>query len=212
MLYLTLRGIPLNIELEWPVRPSHSGSDWFVLHGRATVEDGSGLHADFSVNMSRSVVQALPSLEPKDARSVAINAVRKAADTRDIEFLKSGKRQPIQCSSRVHSIVTGKWTFNDIHDQQLREFIERKVYWDSVATGDAAKKSWIGDPVEAQYLNSSSDRLVAAAEQLAKEGLVDVSGDIAAATVKLRARAEQYQSAVKHALEDLEAKHAFERA
>jgi hypothetical protein len=210
MRYQTLRGIPLVFEFQWPVHPSHSGSDWFVLHGKATVEDGSGLHADVAVNMSRSVVNALPSLEPQDASSVAINAVRKFVDTRDLEFLKSGKRQPVNASSRVYSIVQNKWTFNDVSDDQLRDWIERKVYWDCVHGGNT--NTWLYDPVEAQYFNSQSERLVNVAKQLGSSGLIQLDGDLASATDKLRANSERYTQVLRTALEDLEAKHAYERA
>jgi hypothetical protein len=210
MRYHTFRGIPLVFTFEWPVHPSHSGSDWFVLHGDATVDDGSGLHADVSVNLSRAVVDALPSLEPKDARSMAINSVRKYVDTRDLQLVKSGKRQPVNASSRVYSIVQNKWTFNDVSDEQLSAFLESKVYWDCVHGKNA--KSWIGDPVEAQYVNSQPERLIAAAQKLAAAGLIALEDDLANPTEKLRAKAEQFAQAVTTAIADLEAKHAYERA
>jgi hypothetical protein len=210
MRYHTLRGIPLVFTFEWPVHPSHSGSDWFVLHGNATVDDGSGLHADVSVNLSRAVVDALPSLEPKDARSMAINSVRKYVDTRDLQLVKSGKRQPVNASSRVYSIVQNKWTFNDVSDEQLSAFVESKVYWDCVH-GESVK-SWIGDPVEAQYVNSQPERLVAAAQKVAATGLIVLENDLASPTEKLRTKAGQFKQAVTAAIADLEAKHAYERA
>ncbi len=210
MRYQTLRGIPLVFEFEWPVHPSHSGSDWFVLHGKATVDDGSGIHADVSVNLSRAVVNALPSLDPNDARPIAINSIRKAVDTRDIEFLKSGKRQPVNASSRVFSIVQNKWTFNDVSDADLRALLERKVYWDCIRGGNA--KCWIGDPIEALYVNSPASRLSSAAQELASQGIIDFQGDLAGPTEKLRARSDEFAKASAAALADLQAKHMFERS
>jgi len=31
--YVTLNGLPLQIELKWPFHKSGSGADFFVLHG-----------------------------------------------------------------------------------------------------------------------------------------------------------------------------------
>ncbi|MEO8725123.1 MAG: hypothetical protein ABI383_03280 [Acidobacteriaceae bacterium] len=219
MRYQTLRGIPLAFAFEWPVHPSHSGSDWFVLHGAVTLDngdtgdnEGSGLHADVSVNISRAVVNALPSLDPKDARSMAINAVRKYLDTRDLLLVKSGKRQPVNASSRVYSIVRNEWTFNNISDDELRLFLERKVYWDCVRGGNP--KSWIGDPVEAQYVNSEPERLLSIAQSLAsnKDGSIVLEAGLALPTDKLRAKSDEFNQAVATALADLNAKHAYERA
>jgi hypothetical protein len=210
MLYQTLRGIPLAFQFEWPIHPSGSGSDWFVLHGKATVADGSGLHADVSVNISRAVKDALPSLEPKDARAVMINAVRKTLDTRDLELLKSGKRQPVHCSSRVYSIVQEKWTFNSGSDEEVQRFLERKVYWDCVSAGNA--RTWIADPVEAMYFNSDPVRLINAARALSQQGLVALDAELASPTEKLRGNADTYKQALHDAIQDLESKHAYERA
>ena len=210
MLYQTLHGIPLVFSFEWPVHPSHSGSDWFVLHGNAVVDDGSALHAEVAINLSRAIVNVLPSLEPKDVKPIAINAVRKVADTRDLEFIKSGKRQPVNASSRIYSLVRNQWTFNDVNDADLRDFIERKVYWDCVHGGGA--KSWIADPVEALYLNSQPERLMQAARALATDGIITIDAELAQPTAQLESRAAEFQQRSQAALAELEAKHAYERA
>jgi len=93
--YVTLKGIPLTFTLDWPYHQSSGGADYYVLHGNAELEDGTGRHAALSIHMSQTVREALPTIEPKDALAPSINAVRKAADTKDIEFIKSTKRQPM---------------------------------------------------------------------------------------------------------------------
>src|SRR5579864_4528455 len=35
---VTFNGIPVTIELHWPYHPSPSGADWFVLHGKMSLE------------------------------------------------------------------------------------------------------------------------------------------------------------------------------
>jgi hypothetical protein len=136
--------------------------------------------------------------------------VRKFVDTRDLEFLKSGKRQPVNASSRIYSIVRNQWTFNEISDTDLRGFMERKVYWDCVHGGGA--KSWIADPIEALYFNSHPARLIAASRALAHEGVIQLDGELAHPSASLQARSAEFAELARQSLADLEAKHAYERA
>jgi hypothetical protein len=74
------------------------------------------------------------------------------------------------------------------------------------------KKVWIGDPTEAQYLESSPQHLVEVAGRLlAGDGLVRMEGEFAVATAGLMGRAEKFEAAMRTAVEELEKKHAFER-
>src|SRR5438128_1197088 len=123
LIYVTIHGVPLGFRLEFPFHPSTSGADYYVLHGNVTLEDGSGLHAPVAVHMSQTVKEALPSVDEKGALGPAINAIRKAVDTKDIEFLKSDKRQPIPLSSRAFSLITRKFTFQNPNDDQLLAFL-----------------------------------------------------------------------------------------
>ena len=76
--YVTLGGVPLRFELQWPFHKSTSGADWQVLHGVARLLSAPEnlLHTEFSANFTQTIVEALPSLDAVDAESVAINAVR----------------------------------------------------------------------------------------------------------------------------------------
>src|SRR6202158_5689497 len=98
--WVTLSGLPLTIELEWPFHRSTSGADFWVLHGDIRLEGSEGLHAPMAVNLSATVREVLPSLEPKDAEAPVINALRKEVDKRQREFVKSGKLVPLPLSSR----------------------------------------------------------------------------------------------------------------
>src|ERR1051326_8294781 len=79
--YVTLGGVPLRFELQWPFHKSTSGADWQVLHGVARLlsDPDNLLHAEFAANFTQTIVEALPSLEPVHAESIAINAVRVTA-------------------------------------------------------------------------------------------------------------------------------------
>jgi len=73
-------------------------------------------------------------------------------------------------------------------------------------------KVWIGDPAEAQYLESSPGHLMEVAGRLvAGDGLLRVEGEFAEATPALMGQAQRFEAAARAALEELEKKHAFER-
>src|SRR6202011_5166220 len=102
IIYVTLRGLPLSFHLQWPFRKATSGADLYVLHGDIRLEKSAGLHAPVAVNLSETVREVMPSLEPNDAESAVINTLRKEVDRRQIEFVKSGKLVPVHFSSRYY--------------------------------------------------------------------------------------------------------------
>src|SRR6202047_1892439 len=99
-IWMTLTGLPLTFKLEWPFHQSTSGADFWVLHGDIRLEGSEGLHAPVAVNLSQTVREVMPSLEPKDAEAAVTTALRKEVDRRQIEFLKSGNLLPVPFSSR----------------------------------------------------------------------------------------------------------------
>ena len=101
---VTLHGFPVRIELQWPFHRSEGGSDWHVVHGTIRLADGGPLHADIALNLAQTIKEVLPSLDSDLAFWVAINTARKALDEKQLELLKSGKRQPVPVSSRSYSI------------------------------------------------------------------------------------------------------------
>jgi hypothetical protein len=210
---VTLHGMPVRIELQWPFHRSEGGSDWYVLHGTLRLADGGPLHADLALNLAQTVREALPSLDGDLAFWVAVNTARKTLDDKDLELLKSGKRQPVAVSSRCYSIRHQHFTFATATPQQVEEFVARKVFWGS---GSERQPVLIPDPCDAQYLGAAdpnmADKLVTAAKELASRGMVELAGDYARAGDGLLARREEFVAAKDHALEELHLKHAFERA
>ncbi len=205
---VTLHGFPLRIELEWPFHPSEGGSDWHVVHGRITLNYGTDLHSDIALNLAQTVREVLPGPDSDLAFSVAINTARKALDDKQLELLKSGKRQPVAVSSRCYSIRHQHFTFVHASPEQIAEFVARKVFWGS---GEAREPVLIADPCDAQYLGATDANLLAAAKDLAARGMVELAADYARATDGLLAQREVFVAAKNHALEELHLKHAFER-
>jgi hypothetical protein len=128
-IWVTMTGLPLTIELEWPFHRSTSGADFWVLHGEIRLGNSDGLHAPVAVNLSATVREVLASLEPKDAEAPVINALRKEVDRRQIEFVKSGKLKPVAFSSRHYDFKRQKWVFGKATEEVIATFVERKVYW-----------------------------------------------------------------------------------
>jgi hypothetical protein len=209
-IWVTMRGLPLTIRLDWPFHPSGSGADFWVLHGEIHLASAEGRSALVSVNLSRTVKDVLPSLEAKDAESPAINALRKEVDKRQIEFVKSGKLLPVNFSSRHYDFKRGTWIFGKATDEAIAEFLEKKVYWQAKLGG--SKGVWIANPVEAQYLETTPQHLLEiAGRQVAAEGLIRLDGEWAEPGPALAARAGKIEEAMRQSLEELEQKHAFER-
>ena len=209
-IWVTLTGLPLTIKLNWPFHQSTSGADFSVLHGDIRLEGSDGLHAPVAINLSQTVREVMPSLEPKDAEAPVINALRKEVDRRQIEFLKSGKLLPVPFSSRHYDFKRQQWIFGKATDDVMAEFIERKVFWQTRLAGDP--RVWLADPAEAQYVQTTPNHLLEIAARLvAAQGLLRIEGEWAEPTSGLMNQAERFESSRRQAVEDLEKKHAFER-
>jgi hypothetical protein len=226
-IWVTLTGLPLTMELQWPFHRSTSGADFWVLHGDILLENSDGLHAPVAVNLSATVREVLPSLEPKDAEAPVINALRKEVDRRQVEFVKSGKLIPVAFSSRYYDFKRQKWVFGKATDDAIATFIERKTYWETKVKSNSPSsrterekdgapavedRVWIADPIEAQYLETTPAHLLEIAGRLvAGDGLVRMDGEWAEATPGLMGQAERFENAMRAAAAELEKKHAFER-
>jgi hypothetical protein len=208
-IWVTLKGLPLTMKLDWPFHQSTSGADFWVLHGDIRLEGSDGLHAPVAVNLSQTVREVMPSLQPSDAEAPVLNALRKEVDRRQIEFLKSGKLLPVAFSSRHYDFKRQQWIFGKASDEAMAEFIERKVYWQTKFGGP---RVWIADPAEAQYVQTTPTHLLELAARLVgAQGLIRIEGEYAEATSGLLNQAARFETDRRAAMEELEKKHAFER-
>lgn len=207
--FMTLIGLPVAIEIAWPFHPATAGSDFDVVHGRLTLEDGSGMHADLSVQITQVIKEALPSLEPEDAFSAVINAVRKDLDRKQLELVKSGKRQPVPVSSRHYDFKHKRLYFNAAGDQEIADFLRRKVYWLHQLEGTPVP---LAEPLDVEYLNTTAEHLLALAEKhLHGPGLIALQNGAATPADKLLARSSELETEMRQALQALEEKHRFEK-
>jgi hypothetical protein len=134
--------------------------------------------------------------------------LRKEVDRRQIEFLKSGKRVPVQFSSRHYDFKRNKWVFGKATDEDMGTLLARKVYWQTKAFPGPV---WVGDPKEALYVETSTSHVLEVAQKLRDQELITLEGEWASANASLMAQAERFEADMRAALTELEQKHAFER-
>jgi hypothetical protein len=187
-IYVTRTGLPLRFKLEWPFRHATSGADFDVLHTVITLENTDGLRALVAVNLSATL--------------------RTEVDQKQTEFVKSGKLVPLPLSSRHYSFKLKQWVFGKATDEEIVRLIERKVYWQTRLVGGDA---WLGDPIEALYLDTTTDHIVEIAAELANRGLFSLARRFATALPALMDQQERFENEMIAAQRQLEEKHVFER-
>jgi hypothetical protein len=200
--YVTLGGLPLAFgQFQWPFHRSTSGADTHIVHGEIHLADGGthNLHAKIAASVTLTFAEIVPAMEQPFAESFVYNAVRKTVDFGQLEFLKSGNRQPVPVTTRFYSRWQKKFLFTETSDAERLDYLLRKVYWLSGVLGEG-KPVWIADPRDAQYLNTSEAELLRIAGNEAGEGLMVLDGEFAAATPQLLARAPEYQATLEAAL------------
>jgi hypothetical protein len=200
--YVTLAGLPIALgKFQWPFHRSTSGADTYIVHGEMHLADGGthNLHAKLSASVTLTFAEIVPAMEQPFAETFVYNAIRKTVDYGQLEFVKSGNRQPVPVTTRYYSRWQKRFLFTETTDAERLEYLLRKVYWLSGVLGES-KPVWIGDPRDAQYLNTSETDLVRMASHEAGEGLMVLEGELARATPALLARAPEYQAALEAAL------------
>src|SRR5579863_1163442 len=101
--YVTLGGLPVAFgKFEWPFHQSTSGADTHIVHGEIQLADGGALnlHAKIAASVTLTFAEIVPSMEQPYAESFVYNAIRKTVDLGQLEFLKSGNRQPVPVTTR----------------------------------------------------------------------------------------------------------------
>jgi hypothetical protein len=200
--YVTLAGLPIAFgKFQWPFHRSTTGADTYIVHGEMHLADGGAhnLHAKVAASVTVTFAEIVPAMEQPYAETFVYNAIRKTVDLGQLEFVKSGNRQPVPVTTRYYSRWQKKFLFTETTDAERLEYLLRKVYWLSGVLG-AGEPVWIADPMDAQYLNTTEADLLRMAGDKAGEGLIRLEGEFAAATPLLLARAPEYQARLEAAL------------
>jgi hypothetical protein len=200
--YVTLGGLPLAFDkFKWPFHRSTSGADTYIAHGEISLADGGthNLHAKVAASVTVTFAEIVPAMEQPYAETFVYNAIRKTVDLGQLEFLKSGNRQPVPVTTRYYSRWQKQFVFTDTDDKTRLKYLLSKVYWLSGVLGDS-KPVWIADPRDAQYLNTREADLLRMAGHEAGDGFMVLDGEYAAATPLLLSRAADYQADLEAAL------------
>jgi|SRR5665213_2461255 len=201
--YVTLAGLPIAFgKFEWPFHQSTSGADTYIVHGEMHLADGGehNLHARVAAAVTLTFAEIVPAMEQPYAETFVYNAVRKTVDLGQLEFLKSGNRQPVPVTTRFYSRWQKRFVFTDTDENERLRYLLSKVYWLSGVLG-SGKPVWIADPRDAQYLNTTEQDLLQAAKNEAAIGLMTLDGEYAAPTPALMERAPEYRAALEAALD-----------
>ncbi len=202
--YLSMLGLPLSFgKFAWPFHGSTSGADTFIVHGEIRLETGeeSILHAKVSASLTQTFRDVVSALQQPFTESFIYNAVRKTLDQGQLELVKSGNRQPVPVTTRYYSAKQKRYVFNDTSAEQRKQFVAGNVFWLSHMLG-GDQPVWIADPRDAQYLNTETAELLAAAKELVADGMLSLSGngDRATATAQLIAERPRFEAEVAEAL------------
>jgi hypothetical protein len=200
--YVTLDGLPISFgQFQWPFHRSTSGADTYIVHGEIHLADGGAhnLHAKVAASVTVTFAEIVPAMEQPYAESFVYNAIRKTIDLGQLEFVKSGNRQPVPVTTRFYSRWQKKFIFTETSDEERLTYLLSKVYWLSGVLGEG-KPVWIADPRDAQYLNTTEVDLLRMAGHEAGEGLMALDGEFAASTPALMARAAEYKTRLEAAL------------
>jgi hypothetical protein len=200
--YVTLDGLPISFgRFQWPFHRSTSGADTYIVHGEIHLADGGAhnLHAKVAASVTVTFAEIVPAMEQPYAETFVYNAIRKTIDLGQLEFLKSGNRQPVPVTTRFYSRWQKKFIFTETSDEERLNYLLCKVYWLSGVLGEG-KPIWIADPRDAQYLNTTEADLLRMANHEAGEGLMMLDGDFAKAAPALMERAAEYRARLDAAL------------
>jgi len=201
--YVTLGGLPIAFgEFQWPLHRSTSGADTYIVHGEMHLADGGthNLHAKVAASVTLTFAEIVPAMEQPYAETFVYNAVRKTVDMGQLEFLKSGNRQPVPVTTRYYSRWQKKFLFTETDDNERLRFLLSKVYWLSGVLGNN-QPVWVADPRDAQYLNTTEADLLRMGSHEAGEGLMVLEGEYASATPALKAQGADYREALEAALD-----------
>ncbi len=138
--YVTLAGLPVAFgQFQWPFHRSTSGADTYIVHGEMHLADGGAhnLHAKLAASVTLTFAEIVPAMEQPYAETFVYNAVRKTVDYGQLEFVKSGNRQPVPVTTRYYSRWQKKFLFTETTDAERLEYLLRKVYWLSGVLGES---------------------------------------------------------------------------
>ena len=179
---------------------SSSGADTYIVHGEVHLADGiRPTFAKVAAAVTLTFAEIVPAMEQPYAESFVYNAVRKTIDLGQLEFLKSGNRQPVPVTTRFYSRWQKKFLFTETDDAARLAYLLSKVYW---LSGCWARASRCGLPTQGRAVPEYHRGGAAAhGRRQGRRGAARRwMGSLPRPRPKLLERAAEYQAALEAAL------------
>jgi len=194
--FLTLSGLPIDLEVHWPFRPVQTSDDTFI---HVLVRVGSPWSSEANITVSLSGIDqhsmGIYSVSPPVIERFVVNAIRIAIDDNLIVFYRIGQHPPSLQPVRI--VPSQK---RDIPtDSELKAYLQRKVYWLGFREGDEHTGVAVADPYDATYLVHSVSRVkqVARIASAKREIRLSADGEFAFVTDDLLTQADTFESELK---------------
>jgi hypothetical protein len=181
--FMTLSGVPIDLEIHWPFREVQTSDDSFV-HVLARVGSPWSNEANFTVLLSGLDEYDIgPSLSPPTMELFVVNAIRAAIDAGEVDFYRIGSHPATLQQVRISPSKSGE----AVSDHKIKEYLRRKVYWLGFREGDAQTRVALSDPYDMHYLKQTPQRVrqLAVVMQANGELWLDETLQFAAVTSKL---------------------------
>jgi hypothetical protein len=189
--YETMSGIPVRFRIEFPFSRSTEGGSFEFVHVLTESGAGTVFEAKFSVHLTHTIAVQVVSLESVITEPLVVNAVRKFIDTKQAVFHPQGEHpvdlQVVTIESSAYDYKAKGFVYHRASDEEVAEFLKRKVYWLGFRRGNQSTRVCIADPYDGAYLGVSTGRLQQTGAILSADGVlqIDSSGLYANAGNKL---------------------------
>lgn len=186
--FMTLRGIPIDLEIHWPFRHAQD-RDSDSVHVLVRTGSPWSHEASFSVCIRgpHRLQLGILSISPPAMESLVVNSIRLFIDQGHAQFHPVGRTEELQEIELSPAFFERQPPL----EMEVHDFLQRKVYWLGFREGDETTLVPVADPYDSPYLGCDGKRLKQIARILAANHSVamDASGDFARTTDRLLQRA-----------------------
>lgn len=204
--HMTLRGIPLVVEVKWPLRMGPGNRDSYFAETKITagpwIKYDRTLHAAISGTVEAMV---FPTISQPFTEPYILNVTRREVDRPDSPLLQKKEMNEEQIACLLSDDFEGRnghVVFMKPTEKQVKSFLLNKVYWLGFRGGPGNPSVWVVDPLDAQYLNIPKARIGQLCQVLHAEGLIEfnIENELAKATNELISQDDDFDVALRRAI------------
>jgi len=189
-LFFCTSGVPMLIQIEWPLEPLANRAASYLWVGVTDTRDGRVAHCYVVITHQQSVFDLKE--DPFLIQESIVNSIRLNIDLGKIKFYQESAH-PIELQEVGLSI--NESVAESASTNLIDNFIRQKVIWLAFRTGDAGSAVWIADPWDASYLGTSAAEIKRAGDVLdaRSELRLDESHEFAAIGRELLGRLREFE-------------------